>query len=303
LIIVTLVRNDLDGLTTTLSSILSQPLQDVVSKILIVDGVSEDGSDIYAKSVAITCPSVELLSRPPIGIYDAMNGAIEHLLHEEGNAGEAVLFLNSGDFLMSGDGLSGLNKMVADNHWATGLASLISYRNFPNFETPKLSYYGVKKPNPHEYWIPHQALATKLSSLESIGLFNLDYKIAADYDLMGRFWEKFGPPKGLNEVVVCQVLVGLSNVKTYSGHAEKNIIAIKSGFTALSLPKITKFKWWLKEFLYLRFPKINPEIRSKVRVSKALAMSDCHPNFDAGCPWCKYSILSSNGKLYDWVSA
>jgi hypothetical protein len=218
------------------------------------------------------------------------------------NADESVLFLNSGDFLVSGETLRGINELVSNNHWVTGLASLISYRHFPNFETPKLSYKGVKIPNPHEYWIPHQALATNLSDLMSVGLFNLDYKIASDYDLMGRFWKEFGPPKVFNSVVVCQVLNGLSNVKTYSGHKEKNLIATRAGYAPLLLPINIKFKWWLKEFLFLRFPKLNPEIKSKTRVLRSLDKSPCHSKVEINCPWCIFSILYSNVDIYDWVS-
>ena len=301
MIIVTVVRNDLPGLSRTIASILSKNLQGVVRKILIVDGHSTDGSLTYASQLASECDEVELLSAPPKGIYEAMNHALEHLTMNAELEDEAVLFLNAGDFLMDGEALKRLAGMTHLSQWATGHATLIRFGNFPNFYTPELRYENVVKPNPHDFWIPHQALLTKLSEFRRVGFFNLNYRIASDYDFMCRFWKTFGPPQVLNEVVSCQVLNGMSNIKTHSAHREKNEIASNSGFIHINMNKRTAIKWWLKEKLLTKFKFANSEIRSEARVLQQLRVKSCHEEFTQSCPWCNFSKLLNFGKVYDWV--
>jgi glycosyltransferase involved in cell wall biosynthesis len=301
MIIVTVVRNDLRGLIRTIASVLTKDLQTIVTKILIVDGFSTDGSEVYAKKLSSFCPTVELLRCPPKGVYEAMNRALNHLSADSRFSDESVLFLNSGDFLMSGASLQNLDSLVSETYWATGLASLIRFGEFPNSETPQLEYPNVPKPNPHEYWIPHQALLTKLEAFKEVGFFSLNYSIASDYELMGRFWEVFGPPLVLNENVSCQVLNGMSNVRTFTAHQEKNEIAVTSGFSGVELSKKIKIKWWLKEKLFLRFPILNSELRLEHKVSKRLSEVSCHVQFIDSCPWCHFSKLLNSGMVYDWA--
>lgn len=297
----TIVWNDLAGLTRTMASILSKDLQNVIKKILIVDGHSTDGSLTYANQLALKCGAVELLTAPPKGIYDAMNNALEHLSNDSDLSDQPVLFLNAGDYLMNGDALRRLATMLFSSHWATGHASLIRFGGFPNYDTPKLSYPDSLKPNPHDYWIPHQALLTNLSDLRSIGFFDLKYRIASDYDLMSRFWEIFGPPLVLNEVVSCQVLNGMSNIRTHSAHREKNEIASSFGFDRVVLDTRTDFRWWLKENLLTRFPLVNSEIWHEHKVVKQLKDKSCHVVFMESCPWCNFLKLLHFGMIYDWV--
>jgi glycosyltransferase involved in cell wall biosynthesis len=301
LIIVTVVRNDLAGLCRTITSILSKDLQGAVKKILIVDGHSTDGSLTYARQLALECDEVDLLSAPPKGIYDAMNQALEHLAMNTELDDEAVLFLNAGDYLMDGEVLKRLARMTHLSRWATGHATLIRFGDFPHYVTPELSYENTMKPNPHDFWIPHQALLTKLSDFRRVGFFNLNYRIASDYDFMCRFWEAFGPPLVLNEVVSCQVLNGMSNIKTHSAHREKNEVASNFGFSQVNLDTRTAFKWWLKENLLTRFQFANSEIRNEARVVQQLRVKSCHDEFMKSCPWCNFLKLLNFGKIYNWV--
>ena len=74
--IVTVVRNDLRGLTRTLRSIEAQRgvLTTLLTELLIVDGASNDGSREAAEAFRDqrTLP-VRVLGQPPEGVYPAMN--------------------------------------------------------------------------------------------------------------------------------------------------------------------------------------------------------------------------------------
>lgn len=90
--IVTINKDNKDGLLQTILSVISQTKFDEINYI-IIDGGSTDGSkEIIKKYKNLFGYST---SRRDKGIYNAFNKALSHL------KGEYVLFLNSGDYLVS----------------------------------------------------------------------------------------------------------------------------------------------------------------------------------------------------------
>lgn len=90
--IVTINKDNKDGLLETILSVISQTVYDQINYI-VIDGGSTDGSkEIIKKYKGRLGYSI---SRPDKGIYNAMNKALSHL------KGDYVLFLNSGDYLAS----------------------------------------------------------------------------------------------------------------------------------------------------------------------------------------------------------
>lgn len=97
LTILTVVRNDLDGLKATAASVLAQTWTDY--EWIVVDGASSDGTaehvrDVLAPRLSFWC------SEPDGGVYDAMNKGLAHA------AGAYVLALNAGDVLHAADTLA-----------------------------------------------------------------------------------------------------------------------------------------------------------------------------------------------------
>jgi len=89
--IITINKNNANGLRKTIESVVSQTFNDF--EYIIIDGVSTDDSVNIIKEYSqhITCS----VSEPDSGIYDAMNKGIKTA------SGEYCLFLNSGDYLSS----------------------------------------------------------------------------------------------------------------------------------------------------------------------------------------------------------
>jgi putative colanic acid biosynthesis glycosyltransferase len=85
--IITIVRNDLDGLKKTHGSVLGQHCKD--HEWIIVDGASTDGTAEYA----LTLPDAQtsVVSEPDQGIFDAMNKGLCRA------QGQFVVFMNAGD--------------------------------------------------------------------------------------------------------------------------------------------------------------------------------------------------------------
>lgn len=96
--IITINRNNAEGLRKTMESVFSQTCRDF--EYIIVDGASTDDSVDAIKSMVpeqnmnVNGVSVHWISEPDTGIYNAMNKGVRAA------KGEYVLMLNSGDFLV-----------------------------------------------------------------------------------------------------------------------------------------------------------------------------------------------------------
>lgn len=99
--IITITRNNLDGLKRTQQSLAAQSFRGF--EWIVIDGNSTDGTKDHLQSLnAVT------VSEPDGGIYDAMNKGIDRA------NGDYLLFLNAGDTLADIDILATLEKAAAD---------------------------------------------------------------------------------------------------------------------------------------------------------------------------------------------
>jgi putative colanic acid biosynthesis glycosyltransferase len=94
LAIITITRNDLDGLRRTIASVDEQSVRP--HEHLIIDGASTDGTAGYLASLP-AAHGRRLVSEPDNGIYDAMNKGTGLA------SADFVWFLNSGDVCASPD--------------------------------------------------------------------------------------------------------------------------------------------------------------------------------------------------------
>lgn len=94
--IITINRNNADGLRATMQSVLSQNFDDF--EYIIIDGASTDGSaDVIREFLAVPESAEKIsywVSEPDSGIYNAMNKGISHA------CGKYCLLLNSSDYLI-----------------------------------------------------------------------------------------------------------------------------------------------------------------------------------------------------------
>ena len=94
--IITITRNNADGLEKTLRSVWNQTRKDF--ECVVVDGASTDGSvEIIEHYSTLFQDRMRWVSEPDKGIYNAMNKAIRMA------SGDYLQFVNSGDILASDD--------------------------------------------------------------------------------------------------------------------------------------------------------------------------------------------------------
>lgn len=181
--IITVCYNSEKFLEGAIQSVLSQTYKNI--EYIVVDGNSVDGTksiiENYRDKISI------YISEPDNGIYDAMNKGIKLA------TGDIVGFLNSDDFYSSKDSISKAINVFNENNVDCVYAN-INYVNAINSE--KIVRFWVSgryiKNSFSKGWHPaHPTFWVKRKIYEKYGGFNLRFKLAADFELMLRFLEKY----------------------------------------------------------------------------------------------------------------
>lgn len=181
--IITVTYNSAETIADTIESVLSQTYHDI--DYWIIDGLSKDNTIDIVKSYEEKAEGrLHWISEKDKGIYDAMNKGIAH------SQGDVIGILNSDDFFTSNDVIE---KMVAafernpetdiiygDVHFVKedNLKKCVRYYSGRIF-TPALIRFGFIAPHPSFY--------IRREIFEKYGVYDDNYKISADYELIARF--------------------------------------------------------------------------------------------------------------------
>lgn len=196
--IVSVVKDDLQGLSNTYQSLLMQTVQDF--KWLVIDGSSDpiDFSELFLEAKF----SIRVVQQSPKGIYHAMNYAISI------TEGEMLWYLNAGDSLSNPKAVEDVTKIIAENpqHQVFGFSvrHLDKFGQVWHTSNPKLRYsvttgYIVADIN-------HQGFIASIEALESTGGFDVSLKFAADGKLQDSIACKYNIL--LNNTVVVNFVLG-----------------------------------------------------------------------------------------------
>lgn len=176
--IITVVYNRADVIRDTIESVLSQTYKNI--EYIIIDGASNDGTmDVvneYKDKIS------RIISEPDRGLYDAINKGIKEA------TGDVIGLIHSDDFYLDNlviqrvvDTFKKENKhmLFADLLYIKGdnKDKVLRYYSAKNFTVDKLKY---------GFMPPHPTLFVKKEVYEKYGLYKIDYKIAADYEMFVR---------------------------------------------------------------------------------------------------------------------
>lgn len=180
--IITVVYNSVHTIQQCIESVLSQSYPDI--EHIVVDGGSTDGTlDVirnYGSRIS------KIISEPDQGIYDAMNKGIKL------SAGSIVGILNSDDIyyddsvvseVVSAFSIAGSDLLYGDICYFNRNKDEVPVRVWKASSYEKGSFFTGWHP-------PHPALFAKKEVYEKYGLFRKDFRIAGDFELMLRFFEK-----------------------------------------------------------------------------------------------------------------
>lgn len=175
--IITATYNSAGTVRDTFESVLRQTYSEI--EYIVVDGASRDGTvDIIKEYEPRFEGRMRWVSERDSGIYDAMNKGLRMA------TGDVVGILNSDDYYTSDDVL----ETVADKMDRTDVDAVYGDIHFVNPDNlgKCVRYYSSKVFRPSLMrlgFIPaHPSFYCKRSMYEKFGGFDLDFKVAADFE-------------------------------------------------------------------------------------------------------------------------
>ena len=201
--IITVVWNNSSTIRDAIDSVLSQTYKNI--EYIIVDGASSDGTVEIVKSYGNKVS--KFVSEQDEGLYDAMNKGISLA------TGDVVGILNSDDFYINDEVIQSVVKVFQEENVDSMFADLVFVK--PNNLVKTVRYYDSSKFHPNKFaygWMPaHPTFFVKREFYQKYGLYKIDYKIAADYELLTRFLYKYNVSYSyLNKTIVKMRVGGVS---------------------------------------------------------------------------------------------
>lgn len=178
--IITATYNSAETIKDTLISVNKQTYKDI--EHIIIDGGSRDNTleivEKYGERVSI------IVSEPDKGIYDAMNKGIRSA------TGDVVGILNSDDFFASDDVIETVANTFINNPDFDSIYGNIHFVSPDNLNKITRKYSSkIFRPALFRFgFMPaHPSFYVRRKFFEQYDLYKLDYKIAADYELLIRY--------------------------------------------------------------------------------------------------------------------
>ncbi len=219
--IITVVYNNEKTIKEAIESVLSQTYKNI--EYVIIDGNSNDNTvnliNEYQDHLGY------YISEKDNGLYHAMNKGIQAA------TGEVIGILNSDDLYQN-------NNVIEEvmHHFNNDLSLDILYGDLvyvKNEDTNKIVRNWKSKPYYDHFFEngnvpPHPTLFVKRRVYNETGLFNLEYRLAADYELMFRMMKKYRfNIKYINILIVKMRLGGATN-QSFSNILNQNKEILKA---------------------------------------------------------------------------
>lgn len=202
--VITATYNSSQTIVDTVRSLEGQTYSDI--EYIIVDGASKDNT---LQVIEQNCSRVsKIISEPDRGIYDALNKGIHAA------TGDIIGFLHSDDLLAYPQAIADLvNTMQASQSQAV-YADLEYVSKDDISKTVRLWTSGeYQKQNLLNGWMPpHPTFYMKRECYQTLGVFDLSFRISADYDSLLRYlWLNSVTMSYLPKVLIKMRVGGASN--------------------------------------------------------------------------------------------
>lgn len=177
--IITVSHNSIKTISDTIKSVLAQTYKNI--EYIIIDGSSTDGTielvNSFGKKIS------KFRSETDNGIYDAINKGIRIA------TGDIVGILNSDDFFCDSNVIERVAELFRENETdavfgdaqfvdPVKTSKVVRYYSSKNFHTGKFKF---------GFMPAHPSFYVKRELFEKLGYYKVDYKIAADFELLVRF--------------------------------------------------------------------------------------------------------------------
>ncbi len=210
--IITVVYNNEKTIQDAMQSVLGQTYKNI--EYVIIDGSSKDNTVNLIKEYKDQLG--HFVSEKDNGLYDAMNKGIQAC------TGDVIGILNSDDLYQDSQVIAAvmeefkndkvLDIVYGDLVYVKSNDTNTIVRNWKSKEYYKRFFENANVP-------PHPALFVRSKVYKEAGLFDLQFKLAADYELMLRMFKKHNfKSKYINRLIIKMRLGGATN------HSYTNIV-------------------------------------------------------------------------------
>jgi glycosyltransferase involved in cell wall biosynthesis len=243
--IITVCYNSEKSLESTIESVISQTYKNI--EYIIVDGLSNDNTIEIIKKHNDNIS--KWVSESDNGLYDAMNKGIVMA------TGDVIGFINSDDLFCDRKAIEKVMGVFINNVSLDSVYADLFYVSQNNTNKIIRKWISGRQKKFNIGWHPaHPTFYIKKSVYKKYGLFDLTFKLAADFEIMLRFLDKYQiTTQYLKEPLVKMRLGGETN-KSFSNiykqnkeclraFKQNNVFVIPMMYPILRIiPKLFQFK-------------------------------------------------------------
>ena len=231
--IITINRNNANGLKRTIESVIAQTFKDF--EWIVIDGASTDESIDVIKKYAEHF--TYWISEKDSGVYDAMNKGIQKA------HGKYLLFMNSGDMLAENTSIEQMSLDKMDVDLIGGIAKVDDTSEMITPPAALTLRHLLQYGN-----VSHQACFIRRELFEKIGLYSTDLRILSDFEFMMKCAVRDCTYLGTQQIVSIVESGGLSDTECEKMHAEEQIIFDRV------IPQTVQqdYMYWLNKKTYSR---------------------------------------------------
>tara|TARA_R110000822_G_scaffold89201_3_gene206286 strand:+ start:24 stop:773 length:750 start_codon:yes stop_codon:yes gene_type:complete len=179
--IITVSYNSGKTIETTFMSVLQQTYKNI--EYIVIDGGSTDNTlkiiEKYSEIITV------LVSEQDNGLYDAMNKGISLA------TGDVIGLINSDDLFCDPDALNKVAKVFKKNINLDSVYADLFYVSQQDINKISRRWIsGIQRKFKYGWHPAHPTFYIKKTIYDRFGLFDLSFKLAADFEIMLRFLEK-----------------------------------------------------------------------------------------------------------------
>ena len=245
--IITVVRNNASTIKDTIDSVLKQTYSNV--EYIVIDGSSTDGTieiiQGYKKYIK------KFISEKDKGVYDAMNKGINLA------TGDVIGLLNGDDVYFDETVLQNVANAFKKNESDCVYGDLyyVERNNLDEVVRYWKSSKFKKGSFARGWHPPHPTFFLKKEVYSKYGLYDIEMKVSADFDLMLRLLEKYNITSHYLPTILVRMRTGGMSNKTI-----KNIIISNQSI----LRSFDKYKIKINKFMYLIY-RLLPKVMQMIR--------------------------------------
>lgn len=217
--IITVSYNSAATIETTFQSVVNQTYGDI--EYIVIDGGSTDGTLEFIKKYNkfIT----KWISEPDKGLYDAMNKGVKLA------TGDVIGLINSDDLFCDPNAIEKVIDVFTNNKNLDSVYADLFYVSQNNTDKIIRKWVtGKKKPFKYGWHPAHPTFYIKKSVYDKYGLFDLSFKLAADFEIMLRFLDKHKITTAYLEEPLVKMRLGGETNKSFKNIYNQNKECIRA---------------------------------------------------------------------------